>query len=460
MKKLTLALALILCLALCVFAFASCDKGGKKDTSTTGTDAAPAGSTATDAVPGGTTAHVHTPAADFSIDEEATCTYAGSKSKHCTVCDAIIPETVEEIPQLDHTPDTEYSTISDPTCIAVGYQGKLCTVCGEIIESTIVELPIDPTAHNVEEWSATPTLLNPSVNATGECSICHQNVPKTLVYEPPIKTFTSSGVKYKPTTVTLGEVRGEDKHFYPTDTDQDGNDLYVEFNILWNETFVNFDASYMVGHVGGKPFFYLSPAPGAKYADSKFSGTFEWMGHFEIPISDAEVNTPATMCGASDNFSDYPNIAGTDQEHPQYGWHRMGIRVHMELLDGKTGEDLKDYKQIATIYVDGVALCKLSTDPAKGIDSDGTKLFNAAPDEGGIVVFSDMDENTVVPFEISTAKAKGDTKIYIAVDEISVTCGKGFVMPVEKVAAPTADSLEVAEGVNVTTTVWFKLAES
>ena len=71
-----------------------------------------------------------------------------------------------------------------------------------------------------------------------------------------------------------------------------------------------------------------------------------------------------------------------------------------------------------------------------------------------------MDENSVVPFEISTAKAKGDTKVYVAVDEISVTCGKGFVMPVEKVTAPTAATYEVEEGVEITSTVWFKLAES
>ena len=28
----------------------------------------------------------------------------------------------------------------------------------------------------------------------------------------------------------------------------------------------------------------------------------------------------------------------------------MGIRVHMELLDGKTGEELSDYLQISTIW--------------------------------------------------------------------------------------------------------------
>ena len=459
MKKLTITLALVLCLVLCVFAFASCSKSNKG-----GGDATAASTTAASTTAASTTAgeteHVHTPAAEYTVDREPTCSNAGSKSYHCTVCGDIIPETVLSIDKLDHTPEPTISVIQKPTCAAKGIKAYICEECGEVIESTIEEIDIDSTAHDVAEWSVEPTLLNPTVEATGECTICHNPITETHTYVPPITTFTESGVKYKPASLTLGEVREEGEHFYPTETDQDGNDLYVEFNILWNESFVNFDKSYMVGHVGGKPFFYLSPAPGAKYADSKFAGTFEWMGHFEIPITDAEVTTPATMCGASDNFSDYPNIAGADQEHPEYGWHRMGVRIHMELLDGKTGEDLKDYKQISTIYVDGVALCKLSTDPTKGIDSDGTKLFNAAPDEGGAVVFSDMDENTVVPFEISTAKAVVDTKIFIAVDEISVTSGKGFVMPVEKVTNPTAATYTVEEGVEVTSTVWFKLAEN
>ena len=458
MKQFARIFAIVLCVALAVFAFASCGKSGNGD-ATTAANATAAGTTAA-ATTAGETEHVHVPAAEYTIDRQATCTNAGSKSYHCTVCSEIIPETVVVIDQLPHTPEATISVIQKTTCAAVGTQAYLCIECGEIIDSTIESIPIDPTAHVVEEWSAEPTLLNPSVEATGTCTVCRQPVTETHAYEPPITEFTSSGVKFKPYTVTLGEVRGEDKHFYPTDSDPDGNDLYVEFNILWNETFANFDQSYMIGQMGGKPFFFLSPNASAKYADAKREGAFEWMGHFEIPISDSEVTTPATMCGQNPNYADYPNILGPDENNPQYGWHRMGIRIHMELLDGKTGEDLKDYKQIATIFVDGVALCKLSTDPAKGIDSDGTKLFNAAPDENGAVVFSDRDENEVRAFEISTAKALVDTKVYIAVDEFSVSCGKGFVMPVEKVSNPTAATLTVAEGVEVPSTVWFKAASN
>ena len=458
MKKLTITLALVLSLVLCVFAFASCSKSNKG-----GGDATAASTTAASTTAASTTAgeteHVHTPAAEYTVDREPTCSNAGSKSYHCTVCGDIIPETVVSIDKLDHTPEPTISVIQKPTCAAKGIKAYICEECGEVIESTIEEIDIDSTAHDVAEWSVEPTLLNPTVEATGECTICHQNVPKTLTYEPPITTFTSSGTKFKPVTVTLGDVREEGEHFYPTEADSEGNDLYIEFNILFNESFENFDASYLIGQMGGKPFFFLSPAPGAKYSDANRAGAFEWMGHFEIPISDSEVTTPATMCGANPNYADYPNILGPDENSPQYGWHRMGIRIHMELLDGKTGEDLKDYKQIATIFVDGVALCKLST-TADGLANEQTKLFTAAADEGGAVVFSDMDENEVRPFEISTAKAKVDTNVYIAVDEISVSCGKGFVMPVEKVTNPTAATYTVEEGVEVTSTVWFKLAES
>ena len=83
MKK--VALALILCLVLTVFAFASCGKGEKTDT--TADPTSPATPAATDPAPGTTTAHVHIPADDYSIDEKPTCAWPGSQSRHCTVCD-------------------------------------------------------------------------------------------------------------------------------------------------------------------------------------------------------------------------------------------------------------------------------------------------------------------------------------------------------------------------------------
>ena len=62
-------------------------------------------------------------------------------------------------------------------------------------------------------------------------------------------------------------------------------------------------------------------------------------------------------------------------------------------------------------------------------------------------------------FQINRAQAKADTTVYLALADISVTCGKTFAMPVEKVATPAAATLEVAEGVEIPAPVYFKLAD-
>ena len=461
MKKTTFTL--ILCLVLCVFAFASCSKSNKGGDATTAASTTAASTTAASTTAESTTAHVHVPASEYTIDRQATCTNEGSKSYHCTVCDEIIPETVVPIDKLDHTPEPTISVIQKPTCIAPGTKAYICLECGEIIDSTIEDIPIDENAHKVDEWTVTDAanMLNPTGSRNGECTLCHQPVVEDILWEgPTIKAFDAISGRYGMAEVKLEDVRGND-HFYPTETNPDGKDLYVEFSILWNETVLNFDASqnpYMVGRFyDGKPFYYFSPVSGMSYSDAQFSGAFEWMGNFATPISDSEVTTPPTMCGGNPNYADYPNIAGTDEAHPEYGWHRFGVRYHLELLDGKTGADLKDYVGIATAYVDGVAIFKLSTG-TDGMQNWESMLFKAESDGEGGVVYSDAGD-IVVPFIMNKSNTKADTVAYLAFSDVYVTCGTDFVMKVEKVASPEAQTLEVAEGVEIPAPVYFKLAD-
>ena len=458
MKK---VFALILMLVLVVFAFAACGKSGGDATTAANTTAAATTAAATTAEV--TTAHVHTPAAEYTIDRQASCTNEGSKSYHCTVCGEIIPESVVAIEKLPHTPEPEITILEPATCTSKGTRAYICLECGETIDSTIEEIEINPNAHQVDDWTVTSAanMLNPTGSRNGECTLCHQNVVEEIKYEGPIiKVCDPSTERIELPRVNFADVRG-DKHFYPTDEDPAGNDLYLEFSILWNESILNFDASkdpYMVARfVNGKPLYYLSPVAGMGYSDADFSGAFEWMGNFATPISDAEVTTPATMCGANPNYSDYPNIAGTDEAHPEWGWHRFGIRYHLELLDGKTGEDLKDYVGIATGFVDGVAIFKLSTG-SDGMQNWESMLFKAESDGEGGVVYSDAGDY-VIPFLMNKSFTKADTTAYIALSDVYVTCGKDFVMKVEKVASPAAATLEVAEGVDIPAPVYFKLAD-
>ena len=460
MKK---TLALILALVMVAFAFASCSKSNNGGDATTAASTTAASTTAASTTAESTTAHVHVPASEYTIDRQATCTNEGSKSYHCTVCQEIIPETVLPIDKLDHTPEPTISVIQKPTCIAPGTKAYICLECGEIIDSTIEDVPIDPNAHKVDDWTVTEAanMLNPTGSRNGECTLCHQPVVEEIHYEGPIiKVCDPSTQRIELSRVNFADARG-DKHFYPTDEDPLGNDLYLEFSILWNESILNFDASqnpYMVARFhDGKPLYYFSPVADLPYSDAKVAGAFEWMGNFTAPISDSEVTTPATMCSKSSNYADYPNIMGADPDHPEYGWHRVGIRYHLELLDGKTGADLKDYVGIATAYVDGVAIFKLSTGTA-GMQNWESMLFKAESDGEGGIVYSDAGDY-VIPFLMNKSYTKAGTTAYVALSDVYVTCGTDFVMKVEKVASPEAKTLEVAEGVEIPAPVYFKLAD-
>ncbi len=91
----------------------------------------------------------HAYSEEWTIDVEATCTTPGSKSRHCTRCDA--KTDVTEIQAIGH--QTELQKAKDATCTEEGYTGdKVCTVCGEVVEqgTVIAKLP-----HNFEDGKCT-----------------------------------------------------------------------------------------------------------------------------------------------------------------------------------------------------------------------------------------------------------------------------------------------------------------
>ena len=428
MKKITLSLALILCLSLVVFAFAACGKSSKTD-ATTAAQATAAATTAGQATAAATTA--------------PATTAASTQPPHV------------------HTPEDHYTVDLKPTCSTPGEQSYYCEECGEKIAETTVPIPIDPDAHKINSWTVTDpvNMFHVTGSREGVCTICDQTIVEELKFEPTIETFTATSGRYNTETVYYKDVRG-DKHFYPTESDPDGNDLLVEFSILWNESVLDFDPAgngYMCGRFDKNgPFYYFSPVVGCPTSDAGVAGAFEWMGNFATPISDSEVTTPATMCGKSSNYADYPNINGADPDHPEYGWHRIGIRYHFELLDGKSGAELADYRGTVTVYVDGTAIFKLSTGD-KGMQDKEAHLFNAERD-GDTVTYSDVD-SFIIPFQINKAQAKADKTVYLALADLSVTCGDNFVMQVEKVASPAAATLTVADGVDIPAPIYFKLAD-
>lgn len=110
----------------------------------------------------------HDYAVDFTEDKPATCTENGSKSRHCSRCDA--KTDVMEIPAEGHKEVTDAAVA--PTCTQTGWtEGKHCSVCNTVlVKQTIVEkLP-----HRWDEGVETkaPTCTEAGVK-TFTCSQCH-----------------------------------------------------------------------------------------------------------------------------------------------------------------------------------------------------------------------------------------------------------------------------------------------
>ena len=443
MKKLSVTIALILCLVLSAFAFASCDK--KNAGATTATTAAPstAADTAADTGAGTTAAHVHTPAADFSIDEEATCVSPGSKSKHCTVCDAIIPETVEEIPAPGHTSDDEYTVDTPANCTSVGYESVKCTVCGEIIPETVREIPIDPDAHSIDNWVEDDiSLLNPTGTKTGHCTICNRDIVKNIAYQPKVWNANDKTSGNAVDKRLYSAIRGED-HFYPTEANGNlGNDLLIEFSILYNETLATLPgASFDITVGDGSDFVNIKLSSDANARYGTVVGGFSARDRNDG--KGAILSTPSAAAIAEDPNAKYPSIGN-------YGWHRVAIRIHEEaaIVDNAVA-----YTYTGEAYLDGNLI--LAFDLSKWASGNtGVLLYTATIEDGSLVYADNNAPNSWG--EIAIYDFYKSENVYCAIADTYMTCGHDFIQQVEAVAAPSDTTFTVAEGIDLPAVMYFK----
>ena len=75
----------------------------------------------------------HDFAAEFTVDKEATCKEAGSKSKHCSRCDEVTEVTPIPLDKSKHG-ETEVVRAVEATCKEDGFTGDTkCKDCGETL---------------------------------------------------------------------------------------------------------------------------------------------------------------------------------------------------------------------------------------------------------------------------------------------------------------------------------------
>lgn len=114
---------------------------------------------------------------DFTIDVKPTCTQPGSKSIHCSRCDAI--KDVTEIEPTGHS-FGEWTVSKDSTCVAGGQKTRKCEICGY---TEYEDTDIDPDAH---EWEEDYTIdKEPTCTAAGSksihCSRCDATKDSTVI---------------------------------------------------------------------------------------------------------------------------------------------------------------------------------------------------------------------------------------------------------------------------------------
>lgn len=85
--------------------------------------------------------------AEYTIDVKPTCTQPGSKSIHCSRCDAT--KDVTEIEPLGHDWEDDFTIDVKPTCTQPGSKSIHCSRCDAIKDVTEIE----PTGHSFGEWT-------------------------------------------------------------------------------------------------------------------------------------------------------------------------------------------------------------------------------------------------------------------------------------------------------------------
>lgn len=115
--------------------------------------------------------------AEYTIDVKPTCTQPGSKSIHCSRCDAT--KDVTEIEPTGHS-FGEWTVSKDSTCVAGGQKTRKCETCGY---TEYEDTDIDSDAH---EWEEDYTIdKEPTCTAAGSksihCSRCDATKDSTVI---------------------------------------------------------------------------------------------------------------------------------------------------------------------------------------------------------------------------------------------------------------------------------------
>ena len=315
------------------------------------------------------------------------------------------------------------------------------------------KLACDCEHENVVLELVTPATIASDGLKKGICPDCGVVVSEVVKAEPNSQIFTDESPResyheaYKISDVLDGD------HFYPTEENPSGQDLYVEFSFLWNPSLMNNDNS------NGENYIYMGLLGDAEGNDSRKTSFHlacrdnapdfwcTWTGGFE-PSANKKVHFgPSLKEGSDENFV----FIG------DYGWHRLGFQLHQFTT---ASDSTVKHSIIATLYLDGVKVSSYTL--VDGVDNKNANLlYSATASNGKITGYGDGNlDRYILPYKLAQMKAKDGTEIYFATADVSVSAGNDFRMQVVPNENPARADYVAADGAVLDGTVHYQLTES
>ena len=320
------------------------------------------------------------------------------------------------------------------TCTTDGQRSVKCTVCGEIDEASIETIPA---AHT---WGGYTVDTIATAFSEGlsrwTCSVC-----RDVKTEPIAKTTPRVGVHNQVSNKRidsynydqLKDIMG-DSHFYPTESDPDGNDLLVELSILFNESMNNYINDTTNLTLGG--IFSDS-----KLTDGKNTHWFHFKGtkagSFDFQDEDYEI-----VHG--------PELSGDFLSNRLDGWHRFGIRYHQNTVrDG----DTFTYSMTVTLYIDGVRVHEYILNNDKGTYT--ALLLYKAEVVDGEIKYTEYTDKYAGIFRFNSVVKNVDDPAYFIYADHKVSCADDFYLNVSPVTNPEAQDYVVNDDVTFSGKEYF-----
>ncbi|MBR5242038.1 MAG: hypothetical protein IKV20_02755, partial [Clostridia bacterium] len=231
----------------------------------------------------------------------------------------------------NHTYTGKYTIAVAPACGVDGQKSYKCEVCGEVKTEVIPsEQHVWNEGNDTETTDITVATFFSKGVQKGTCRDCGEfDYAPTEKLPATLKTFTNK---------TSGSYDYKEKL---SDVVVGGQDLFVEFSMLFNDSFKKYNGNgaiylAMIGNSDGsskKTPYFLTLKERSDFV-CKFFGGFE-----------SDNNSTSVYIYGPDYATKFPSIAD------EYGWHRIGLRYHQEATKDNSGN--VKYTLSVYLYIDG-----------------------------------------------------------------------------------------------------------